>query len=182
MKGVVFNLLESFVSENFGDAAYFDILEKTPLQTQEPFIGPATYPDSDLVALAVNVCAAAKLSLADGVRAFGKFCFPKLLAVNPNFAKDKKSATEFLLSVHDIIHVEVRKLYQDAKTPHFTYKDVKENALTVEYRSERKLCFFMEGLIEGLAQHFNEKVSYKHVNCMHQGHDHCRFEIAFEKK
>ena len=47
------------------------------------------------------------------------------------------------------------------------------------YKSERKLCDLLEGLIDGVAEHFNEKISYKHVKCMKENDDNCILEIKF---
>jgi len=50
MKGVIFNLLESMVIDRFGDETMEDIYEEAEFSADAPpFIGPETYPDSDLI-------------------------------------------------------------------------------------------------------------------------------------
>jgi Haem-NO-binding len=180
MKGVVFNLLESFVCENWGPEAYDTVLSRCQLSTQEPFVGPGTYPDSDLYAVAGAVAQLAGLSLPDALRAFGRYCFPHLAAVVPKLATGHADAASFLKSVDKVIHMEVRKLYPRARTPSFTCVDERPDRFIVRYRSERKLCAFMEGLLEGTGVYFQTRIQVEHVRCMHQGHEYCELDLRFE--
>jgi predicted hydrocarbon binding protein len=84
----------------------------------------------------------------------------------------------FLLTLDQVIHVEVRKLYSDAGLPEFKYQDENDNELVMLYRSPRKLCALAEGLMAGAAKHFNSDYQLKHDICMHNGDDHCRFELT----
>ncbi len=179
MKGVVFNLLEAFVVENWGEEAYESILDLCPLQTKEPFVGPGTYPDADLFTIATAAAERVGVPLPDALRAFGKFAFPHLVAKFPDYAKDASTAREFLLGVHSVIHVEVRKLMPEAVTPSFEYRDDDGSALTVRYQSSRKLCHFMEGLLDGLGAHYGTTLEHEQVCCMHDGAPHCDFRVRF---
>ena len=51
MKGIIFTTFEAFITDSFGADVYEDILDDTELITTEPFVGPGTYPEADLVAL-----------------------------------------------------------------------------------------------------------------------------------
>ena len=59
-----------------------------------------------------------------------------------------------LKTVDGVIHVEVRKLYDDTYLPVFQYQEPAEDQLIITYYSKRKLYPFMEGLIEGVSLHF----------------------------
>jgi hypothetical protein len=180
MKGVVFNLLESFVCESFGPDAYDTVLSRCQLSTKEPFVGPGTYPDSDLYAIAGAAAQLAGLPLADALRAFGRYCFPHLAVMVPKLATGHADAASFLKSVDKVIHMEVRKLYPQALTPTFTCIDERPGKFIVRYRSERKLCAFMEGLLEGTGVYFQTRIHIDHVRCMHRGHEHCELHLGFE--
>ena len=78
MKGVIFNYLEEFITENWGEEKYEEILGECPLKTKEPFVGPGTYPDTDLLAIVSKTVEKLGITLPDALRSFGKFCFPKL--------------------------------------------------------------------------------------------------------
>lgn len=178
MKGVVFNIFEDFVSEGWGAAAYEDLLDMCPLHGDGVFVGPQTYPDADLLALVTKACERFGVEPPDALRAFGVFMFPQLASKFPTFLEGH-DARSFLLSVHDVIHVEVRKLFPEAVTPSFSYEELDDGRLAIEYSSRRQLCFLMEGLLDGVAAHFGESIERVHATCMHDGAAQCRFELEF---
>lgn len=179
MKGIVFNLFEKFVIQGWGEDTYEKILEAAPIRKTGVFLGPATYPDSDLLALVAVASEQLQVPPEVAVRKFGHFCFQGLTSRFPRFLEGVPDAKSFLLTVDQIIHVEVHKLYRDAETPTFLYQDTGPTTLTIEYRSRRKLCVFMEGLIEGLAEHFHENIKQHQVKCTHRGDSHCDFRLEF---
>ena len=179
MKGVIFNLFEDFICESFGDEAYESILDATDLQTTGPFIGPGLYPDEDLLALVGVAVDQLGVSVQDALRAFGRFALPRLVEAHPDFASSECGAKEFLLSVDSVIHVEVKKLWPDAQTPSFRYVDATEDGLSMMYQSPRKFCPLVEGFIDGVADHFGEKIDREHSSCMHDGAEECVFQLQF---
>lgn len=179
MKGVVFNLLESFVTENWGYEKYEEILSLCPLQTREPFVGPGTYPDADLMTIAAKASERLGVPLPAALRAFGRYCFPRLAAKVPTLVAPYKNACSFLQSVEPVIHVEVRKLMPQAVTPTFQYRQPEADVLVVDYSSQRKLCSLMEGLLDGLGDHFGEVIEHHQARCLHRGDSACEFHIKF---
>jgi hypothetical protein len=179
MKGVVFNILEEFILENWGDDVLDDIMDVCPLHTKEPFVGPKTYPDSDLFALVTTATEKLGVPVEDAVRAFGRFAFPRLAGRFPVFLEGHQEAQSFMLSVHDVIHVEVAKLMEGAVLPDFIYHDSRPGSLVIDYYSSRQLCHLFEGLLMGVGDHFNTEIEFKHSQCTHRGDAHCRFEMTF---
>jgi len=182
MKGIIFNLLEEFITENWGEEKYEEILKGCPIKTKEPFVGPGTYPDADLIAIVTKTVEKLGVPLPEALRTFGRFCFPKLSERHPQFVKPYRHPKAFLKTVENIIHVEVRKLYKDAETPHFSYKDPASNRLIIEYESKRKLCHFMEGLIEGVAVYFQSPIQYQQTRCALKEGKVCEFDLVFSEE
>lgn len=158
MKGIIFNQLENYVLTNFDEATYDQILEKCKLETKEPFVGPGTYSDSDLILIIKSASDTLNIPVDDLIVSFGHFLFPKLASRFSNFVDTSKPAKDFLLTVESIIHVEVHKMYDKAYTPTFEYLNNRDNQLTIRYRSKRKLYKLMEGIIMGVADHFSCKI------------------------
>ncbi|SMF63187.1 heme NO-binding domain-containing protein [Pseudobacteriovorax antillogorgiicola] len=182
MKGIVFNLLESFLTEVAGEDAYEDIFDTCNFKTQEPFVGPGTYPDEDFLELVVKACEALNINPEDAQKKFGEFCFDKLVGAHPDFVKEGMTVKEFILSIDQIIHVEVRKLYPGAVTPTFVYHDSGDDStLEIDYSSPRNLCFFMEGLLQGCGKYFNKGLSFKQTSCVHRGGAKCHFALEFDE-
>lgn len=182
MKGVIFNLLESLVIDRFGDEIMEEIYEQAEFSADAPpFIGPETYPDSDLIAIVSLLSEKSNLPVDDLIYEFGRYMLPVLADKYPVFFQDVESPIEFLKSVNDIIHVEVKKLFDGATPPLVTVANVNQNQAEIHYASERKLCRLLEGLLEGTAEHFDKNISYHHKQCMKDGFDDCILNIEFNE-
>lgn len=179
MKGVIFKHFESFVGDTFGEETFEEVLESTELETVEPFVGPGTYPDADLFALVGTAIGKLGIPLNDALYAFGTYLFGKLAEPVPMFVNTEVGLKPFLLSIHSVIHVEVKKLFPGAETPHFAYEDPGDGRLVMHYTSQRRLCPLFRGLLDGAASHFNEDVKCTETACMHDGAEHCTFELSF---
>jgi hypothetical protein len=175
MKGVVFNLLEEMVEQEFGMAVWDALLEETG--QDGIYVSTESYPDEKLVALVVAAHEKSGIPVNDLVRAFGEFMFPRFYAQNQKFFQSGMTLKEFLLLVDRVIHVEVRKLHPDAGLPHFDYIDEQDNELTMIYSSPRKMCMLAEGLITGAAKHFDTEYTLSHDQCMHDGADTCKLHL-----
>ncbi len=183
MKGIVFNIFEALVSEKFGDEMVEEIYSNVQFSGDVlPFIGPETYPDSDLFDMVGYLSKKTSIPLDELLFEFGKFMFPVFYDKYPIFFEKIDSPIEFLKSVNDIIHVEVKKIFEEAVPPLVTVEQINENKIKLQYQSGRKLCKLLEGLLEGLAFHFNKKISYDHEVCMKNGADQCVYEVNFFKK
>ncbi|MEZ4416326.1 MAG: heme NO-binding domain-containing protein [Gemmatimonadota bacterium] len=178
MKGVIFNLLEAFVCERWGEEAYESLLDRTTLVTGDPFVGPGTYPDADLTALVKSAAELLDLPVPEVLRAFGEFCFPKLAGRVPDLVDDHPDLISFLESVDTVLHVEVTKLIPQAVTPSFLVEPTGPGQARLQYTSERKLCAFMEGLLVGAARHFECEIDYAKHSCMHEGAVSCEYEVV----
>ena len=75
------------------------------------------------------------------------------------FYEKEPDTFRFIESIHDHIHVEVKKLYPDAQLPHFQSKRISDTALELTYTSVRKMSDFAEGLIEDTALYYGEKIA-----------------------
>jgi hypothetical protein len=179
MNGIVFNIFEKFIAENFGDETWDLILDESG-EEEDVFVGPKTYPDSTFLNLVQTAVKLKELKLEDTIRMFGKFSYYRLKAKLPDVIINYSSPEEILFALDGIIHVEVRKLLEDANPPAFKVKREGKDII-MEYQSDRKLCFFVEGLLEGLAYSFQKKVKYKQTECTHKGHDRCIFNIQFHE-
>ena len=165
MKGVIFRQLELFVCQKFDETTWEAIYQTAlpELVTQDPFVGPMTYPDEDMVTLAVHASNHLELSLEVVLKEYGRFLLPNLISLAPEFVKGHATPKSFLLTVEDVIHVEVEKMYEGTYLPTFTYAESEEDVLDITYSSDRKLFTFFEGLIEGVAEYFQCSVSFEQV-------------------
>ncbi len=175
MKGIVFDLLEHVVVREHGDDAWDDLLEGAGLVGAYTSLG--SYPDDDLRRLVEQATTRLNLSTQDVVRWFGREALPALAASYPAFFPGHPDTRSFLLTLNDIIHPEVRKLYPGADVPEFAFSETPDGDLVMGYDSHRRMCAFAEGLIQGAAAHFGEPVTIDQPTCMLRGDPSCDLVI-----
>lgn len=178
LKGIVYNLLEACVSDEYGEDTWDDLLEAAGLDGAYTSLG--SYPDKDLFALV----AAASVALGEPpdavVRWFGRSAMPLLATQYPGFFAPHDDTRAFVLTLNGIIHPEVRKLYPGADVPMFSFDGSSDDLLVMHYRSGRKLCAFAEGLLEGAALHYGEQISIEQPQCMVRGDERCVLHISLQ--
>lgn len=180
MKGVIFNLLEEIVTREYGEDAWDALFEAAQLDGVYTSLG--SYPDADLTKLVAAASSTLERPPDDILRWFGVNALPLLAARYPIFFQEHRCTRSFLLTLNDIIHPEVRKLYPGADVPDFTYETTSEEELVMVYQSPRKLCALAEGLIQGAAAYFGEQVDLEQVECMHRGNSKCVFRLSFHQR
>ena len=102
----------------------------------------------------------------DVVSWFGRNALPLFAVHYPQLFEPHDSTRSFVLTLNDIIHPEVRKLYPGADVPEFDFA-FREELLVMGYRSPRKMCSFAEGLLLGAADHFGERADDR-ATCLHE--------------
>jgi hypothetical protein len=178
VKGIVFNLLEEVVCRDYGDDAWDKVLDAAGVDGAYTSLGG--YPDADLFALVGAASSALDKPPDQIVRWFGREALPLLASNYPQFFETHASARPFILTLNDIIHPEVRKLYPGADVPVFDFDTTSDEVLLMGYTSARHLCSFAEGLVEGAADHYGEKASIEQSKCLKRGDSKCVLEISFE--
>ncbi|BBB30404.1 heme NO-binding domain-containing protein [Neptunomonas japonica] len=178
MKGVIFNILEEMVEEHCGMAVWNEILNEN-LSDDGVYTASESYPDEKLFSLVGAVCDRTKLPMEKVVGDFGEFLFTGLASRHPTFLENPTDLKSFLKSIHSVIHVEVRKLYDNPNLPSFEYNEPDSDVLVMTYRSPRKLCILAEGLVRGAAAHYKTNIEINHPVCMHKGADCCELHVRF---
>ena len=178
MKGLIFNLLEEVVVAEHGDDVWDGILETAGLEGAYTAVG--SYADGEFVALLTALSTALARTPEELLRWFGAKAIPMLALRYPIFFEGHTSTQSFLLTLNNVIHAEVRKLYADADVPVFEFDSPNgDGTLIVGYRSARRLCALAEGFIDGAAAHFGERVAIEQSRCMHRGDESCDLVCRF---
>jgi hypothetical protein len=179
MKGIVFNLLEQVVTEEFGENAWDDVLDGAGSQGAYTAVG--SYPDADFMGLVATASRQLDQPVDDLVRWFGTKAVPHFAQLYPQFFAPFADTRSFVLTLNDVIHPEVRKLFPGADVPNFDFSTPDEHSVSIGYQSARKLCSFAEGLVEGAAAHYGETVAIVQTKCMKQGDPRCVLVCEFSR-
>lgn len=174
MKGVLFNVVEEAVSQEWGEQTWDDLLLDCGLEGAYTALG--NYPDTDLVALVRAASVRLETSVDDVLRTLGRLTFAPLWARYRSTSDAPASMREFLPLLDDVIHPEVLKLYPGASVPRFAIRDEGDH-LEMDYLSVRSMCMLAEGLVVGLAGHFGENVIVDQSRCKERGDDRCTLRI-----
>jgi len=180
MKGIIFNVVEEAVSNEFGSDTWDRLLEAAKVDGAYASVG--AYPDEQLYSLVGAASQALKMPPDDVLRWLGTKILPLLAKRYPNFFRNHANARSFIVTLDSIVHPEVNKLYPGSETPKFDFDASSPDVLVMNYRSKRKLCALVEGLAAGTADLFGETVAINHPQCMHQGADCCRLDLVFSRK
>lgn len=176
MKGIIFNVLEDMVVEKLGMAAWNNLLTSHAPEGRV-YVSAKNYDDSELFALAAAVADTLKLPLADVVKAFGQYLFQGLVDRHQSVVKRFANFEDLVLGIHDVIHVEVNKLYVDPALPTISCEKTSEHTIKMLYHSPRQLCLCAEGLLYGAAEYYKIPIAIQHTQCMHQGAAQCELLI-----
>jgi len=181
MKGIIFVTFNKLVEEKFGLDVWDDLLGRVDPQSEGVYVSGDTYEDAELMSLVGELSKLTGMGIEDLIRAFGEYALEPLASIYPeSINKESMTAKEFLQSVHDIIHIEVKKLYHDAQLPTIKYEDPAPDQLVMIYQSPRKMYMLAEGLIEGTAKYFGIQIERKTIHLTEQGEDIYRFELQFK--
>lgn len=157
MRGIIFTELYELVEEKFGFELLDDILMELELSNDGAYSATGNYPFSELLSIVVKLHEHTEIPINDLLEVFGEYLFTRLLAMHPEFALTE-NVLDFLENVETYIHIEVKKLYPDAELPKFDIVSKDEHTFKFYYVSSKKLHYLAKGLIQGLANHYQQPV------------------------
>jgi hypothetical protein len=159
MKGIVFTEFVEMVEDRFGLDTLDSIVAAEGLPSGGVYASTGTYDHSEMVTLLNRLSVRTRLPIPALLKAYGEHLFKRFHTLFPIFFAAPRNAFEFLASINDTIHVEVRKLYPDAELPEFAAEQVDPRTMRMTYRSPRGLVDLAEGLIAGCFSHYKENVT-----------------------
>ncbi|MGB2426548.1 MAG: heme NO-binding domain-containing protein [Alteromonas sp.] len=167
MKGIVFAEFNDMVEEMFGDDMLEDIIDENSanLSTGGAYTSVGTYDSQELVCLVVSLSKHTNIAVDELIRTFGLHLADVFAKKFSTFFTDCSDTFSFLKTIDNHIHVEVHKLYPDAKLPKFEYDDSDPRALKLTYTSTRHLADLAHGLIQGVASYYNEDCTIERLDC-----------------
>jgi len=169
MKGIVFTEFFEMVEQEFGYSMVDDMIENTDLDSKGIYTSIGTYEHSEMVDLLGYLHKKSNIPIPDLLNAFGKYLFNTFIKNYPSFFSVVDNSFDFLESIEDHIHVEVRKLYPDAQLPSFETERIDENILKMKYISERSMSDFALGLMQKTIEHYGETIAIERENIDEKG-------------
>lgn len=177
MKGMVFTEFLDMVEDRFGLEHADAVIEAGGGDHGGSYTAVGNYDYMEMVRMVVALSERSGVSVEVLLHAFGEHLFGVFQSKYGQFFAGTQSAIDFLASIEDTIHVEVRKLYPDAELPSFSYPERSDTRLVMEYRSSRPLAHFAHGLVDGCIAHFGDPVTVTMQDLSDGAGTHARFTL-----
>lgn len=177
MKGIVFTTFNDMVEQEIGIEVWEKILDTVKPESAGIYTSVEDFPDEELIRMVSELSMITDTPVVELIKAFGQYLFHTLALKHPVFIEDEPDFIEFLKSIEDVIHKEVKKLYPNPNLPTLKWEQPDPASLIMFYTSPRKLCHLADGLIRGAAEKYKVDYTFSHDVCMHDGHENCEFKI-----
>tara|TARA_B100000497_G_scaffold119975_1_gene147913 strand:- start:79 stop:618 length:540 start_codon:yes stop_codon:yes gene_type:complete len=157
MKGFIFTNFLDFVEKSNGLEMVDQMLGECDLASEGVYSAFNSYEFDELVTLLTYVSKKTDIAPQILLESFGRFVFPYLIGKHSYIIEKYSNAIDLIAGIENHIHIEVKKLYEDAELPTFNVVDKKEDSLTIIYTSTRGLTYFAIGLMKETLQFFKVK-------------------------
>lgn len=176
MKGIVFTEFLEMVESKFNYNLVDEILNETDLPSGGIYTAIGTYDHSEIIKLVSKLSEKTNIPVEDLVYSFGVHLFDVFSKGYTQFFAKATNAFEFLYSIENYIHTEVKKLYPDAELPSFQITKTTDTHLVMIYSSERKMAKLAHGLIDGCLNYYGEKAEVS-LNALNSDGSKVQFDI-----
>ena len=177
MHGIVFEELREYVWKGHGAEAWTELLQQAVPGRR--FYGPDSgYPDEELEALLAAFSAKTGTGRKELLREFGRFVAPTLLDLYRPLLQPEWDLFDLLEHVEETIHRVVRLDDPTALPPSLRVDRPGKERVVIHYDSERKMCDFAKGIVDGLQAEYTQEVAIQDLACMHRGDPECTIEVT----
>lgn len=157
MKGFIFTNFIDFIDKSYGLKMVDDMITNSELESKGIYTAFSSYDFSELESMLTYICFKTNLKSEFLLEEFGRFVFPYLIGKHSYIIEKYKDPLNLIAGIESHIHIEVKKLYEDAELPTFSLVEKTKNKLTIIYQSKRGLSYFAIGLMRQTLEHFNVK-------------------------
>ena len=158
MKGMLFTSFLYLVEEQYGLEMVDEVLAEAAPASGGVYTTVGNYDHTELIDMIVVLSKKINVSVVHLTKTFGMYLFAELIAAYPQWIEGLNSSFALLHKVDGFIHGEVKKLYPDASPPTFKCTNYTDNSMEVIYQSPRCMGDVAEGLIQGCAAYYGEKI------------------------
>jgi len=180
MYGVMFGFLREYViKKHGGEETWRSLLKASGESAYKMHFATKDYPDAEIVAIATSAATALKMPLADVLEDFGSYVGPRLIEFyHPYIENNDQDVFSIVQYAGGHIHDQLHEHNPERKPPQLSADIIDPEHMTAHYKSERKLCAVVRGVLRGLGEKLGEGLYITETQCMHNGADECRFDVT----
>lgn len=158
MKGVIFAELIRWVEETRSPDIADQMIMASGSDRDGVYTSVGNYPHEDAIGLLVALGGIVGKDVPDLAFDYGVWLAPRFANLYPEIFAGYTDLRSFLRDIDAHHHMEVKKLYPDAKTPSVVAVFEGET-IAISYASHRPFASVAHGLIVGYADYFGEDVA-----------------------
>ncbi|MBF0236254.1 MAG: heme NO-binding domain-containing protein [SAR324 cluster bacterium] len=174
MKGIIFTNFLEMVDEKFSMEMQERLIQACDLPSGGIYTSVGTYDHAEMIQLVSQLHQFTQIPIPELLKTFGNYLLLFFHQRYPDFF-NHPSVFEFLMSVDDYIHDEVKKLYPDSELPIFEHTLRSDDELWLDYYSSRHFEDVAEGLIVGACKVFGETMDCQRFPLNHSDRGGIRF-------
>lgn len=159
----MFTELVEMVEQKFSIELTERMIEEAALPSGGVYTSVGTYRHQELLSLVSQLSRLTGIPVTDLVMAFGEYLFRRFSESYPGVFRGITDPLDFLERVEGHIHVEVKKLYSDARPPSVAATRTGPDSIQLHYISDRPLAMVAEALIRGCFTYFGSEVRIQRV-------------------
>jgi len=157
MKGLIVKAAEKLVISKFGDDKWEEILVASDLEADEFFSIRDDIEDKVVMKVISNIAKILNISLTEVLKAFAAHWIHEFIPeIYPSYKFE--SAKEYISSIEDIIHTNVRATIPNAQPPLFEFDWKNENELKLTYISSRGLIDLARFILLEIGVKYNTEI------------------------
>jgi len=178
VKGMLFTSFLYLVEERYGLEMVEEIIEEAAPASGGIYTTMGVYDHKELIDLLAVLSKKINVPVSKVTKTFGMYLFAELIAAYPQWIEGLHSSFELLEKVDSFIHVEVKKLYPDASPPALKCTKYNDKTMELIYASPRCLGDVAEGLIQGCAAYYGDKLHVQRESIGDMSGDRERFLLT----
>lgn len=163
MKGFVFTEFLDLVETKYGFKVLQSMIKRANLPNDGIYASGGYYPFKEMDDLVHALSSETNIPVPELYFMYGRHLFTMLMKSFPHFAKGKNTPIEFMATVDNYIHVEVRKLYPNVELPTFDTESQTEDTIVLIYESKRNMEPFAKGMMFGCADYYNAVIDVQYA-------------------
>ncbi|WP_455204943.1 heme NO-binding domain-containing protein [Kaarinaea lacus] len=177
MYGVIFHFLRNYVIDKHGGKDTWRTILKANGHAIDDFNPITEYPDTDVIKLANTAAVMLKVPLVNVLEDFGVYTGKQLVTFYHMYVKKEWKTFDVIENAGSKIHQAINHYNTTRKPPHIDARRMSPDHLEIHYHSTRKLCPVLKGIVQGIAEHYNERFIVQETQCMHAGASECIINV-----
>lgn len=152
MLGMVYTELIEMVEARFSPDVADQMVEAAEAAGGGVYTAVGSYPDEQVFLMVTRLSELTGAPVPELVRAFGHHLLQSFARSHPGHFERHPEVFDFLSHIDSGIHVEVKKLYENATLPRFAVLSRDQDTMHMRYTSPRRMEVLAVGLIEELGR------------------------------